>query len=371
MNAPEQNKMCAEIAPLLVFYACDEVDKQERVLIETHLSQCSGCQTQLKEEREFREAISATPQTADRMDTAGVLLAQCRSELSEKLDDFARPLVKEKAPAFAWLKHWMALHPAWSGALLVLLGLLAGVQTTQWFTGRNDANALDHAVNVRPEPRITQEQLGTMALAGINMTPSADGANENVRLQMSAEQPVVLNGNLDDKDVRQVLTYVVANGERFESGVRLDCLEALRARAQDLEVRKALLSAALKDRNPAVRIKALESLRDSLSDRDVRATLLQALQQDSNPGVRVEAVNLLVGSLEKAGPPIPEIGLPHGAHVPQSRDKIRAMTGKAIPDESLENVIRALEELQHRDPSRYVRLRSAAALRGISARNDQ
>ena len=34
-------------------------------------------------------------------------------------------------------------------------------------------------------------------------------------------------------------------------------------------------------------------------------------------------------------------------------------------------VIRELEILQHHDPSRYVRLRSAAALRQLSARNDQ
>jgi len=31
---------------------------------------------------------------------------------------------------------------------------------------------------------------------------------------------VVLTGNLDDADVRQVLMYVVENGERFDSGVR-------------------------------------------------------------------------------------------------------------------------------------------------------
>jgi len=43
----------------------------------------------------------------------------------------------------------------------------------------------------------------------------------------------------------------------------------------------------------------------------------------------------------------------------------------AVPDGSLESVIRALAELQHNDPSRYVRLRSAAALREISARSDQ
>src|SRR5271165_2167051 len=143
MSAAGEPKTCVEIAPLLVFYACDEVSPQERVAIDAHLLVCQDCRGQLAEERAFQEAVATIPQAAESLDSASVLLAQCRSELCEKLDDLAAPPVKEKAPAFLWLRRWMALHPAWSGALMVLFGLVAGVQSTQWFTGRNDANALD------------------------------------------------------------------------------------------------------------------------------------------------------------------------------------------------------------------------------------
>jgi hypothetical protein len=40
-------------------------------------------------------------------------------------------------------------------------------------------------------------------------------------------------------------------------------------------------------------------------------------------------------------------------------------------DASVERVIRVLQQLQRRDPSRYVRLRSAAALRQIGPREVQ
>jgi hypothetical protein len=40
-------------------------------------------------------------------------------------------------------------------------------------------------------------------------------------------------------------------------------------------------------------------------------------------------------------------------------------------DPSVGRVVRALEELQRSDPNRYVRLRSAAALRQISTREPQ
>lgn len=371
MNPREQNMNCLEIAQLLVFYVCDEVNDQERAAIEQHLAICPDCQAQLNEEREFHQALAFLPRSDEQLDSAGILLSQCRSELAEKLDDLGRPRTKEKLSVFSFLRHWMALHPAWSAATLVLLGLVAGIESAQWLTGQNNAVALEDAVNVRPGPRITEEQLSKMAVAGVNFTPSPDPGAKNVRVQLSAEQPVELTGSLDDSDVRNVLTYVVMNGERFDSGVRLDCLDALRARAEDAQVRSALLCAARKDQNPAVRLKALEALRSSTSDNVVRDALLEALKNDSNPGVRVEAVNLLVRSLEPAQ---------HGMRAPVAPPEspalglgnvVQAGSSTAATNGSLESVIRALADLQRNDPSRYVRLRSAAALREISARNDQ
>ena len=371
MNNPELARNCAEVSSLLVFYVCEEVDEQERAAIEAHLAVCANCKAQLTEEHGFHSSLESLPQASDQLDSSGILLSQCRSELYEKLDDIARPPAKEKIPAFHWLRRWMAIHPAWSGALLVLVGLLAGVQSTQWFTGQNDANALDQAVNVRPTPRFTDDQLSKTVVTGVNFTPSVGASAQTVRVQMSAEQPVELSGSLDDTDVRQVLAYVVKNGERFESGVRLDCLDALRAHSHDQEVRTALLSAARKDQNPAVRLKALEALRDSFADRDVRDTLMQALKHYSNPGVRVEAVNLLVRSIDNEQTELLAPRAPNGTPGSAPGNMHPSMLGNAPLDGSMQNVIHVLEDLQRNDPSQYVRLRSATALRQISARSDQ
>jgi len=251
--------------------------------------------------------------------------------------------------------------------------LIVGMESRQWFgfAGRENANLLD-VVNVRPSgPRLTEDQLSKMAVAGVNFVPSTSSAGaKTVRVQLSAEQPVELSGSVDDSDVRSVLTYVVKNGQRFDPGVRLDCLDALKTHADDGQVRAALLAAARKDQNPAVRLKALEALRETTADTAVREMLLEALQHDSNPGVRVEAVNLLVQSLE--GEPATmtlTVGAGELPEVPQG-GAVTANAGSAESD-SLQYVIRALEELQRKDPSRYVRMRSAAALREISVRNEQ
>ncbi len=370
MNIFGKKMTCNEIAELFVFYVCDELEEYERVAVDQHIGKCESCRAQLAEERNFSEALAAAPQDADELDRAGIVLSQCRSELAEKLDDLARPAVKDETLRFAWFRRWMIVHPAWSGAALVVVGLVLGAQSGQWFASRTEPLRLDEAVNVRPGTQLTDDQLSKMAVAGINLTPSPSTGKQNVRLQLSAEQPVVLTGSLDDSDVRRVLTYVVRNGERFNSGVRLDCLDALRARSQDKDVRSALLEAARKDQNPAVRLKALEALRDSTNDDSVRDALLEALQHDTNPGVRVEAVNLLVYSLEKTNdemmPPMPEEGemprLPGNMHP--------ATAGQKTAEESMAYMIEALEQLQQKDPSRYVRLQSAAALREIGDRRE-
>jgi hypothetical protein len=362
MSSREHLTRCADVAPLLVFYACNEVSAQEREGIDAHLASCPGCSKQLGEELSMQAAFAGASQPADQLDPSGALLAQCRSELSELLDDLSAPPIREHWMPFGWVRRWMALRPAWSAAALVLVGVMAGTQASVWFSvrdgGNNLGSGIGEAVNIMPAPRLTDEDLAKMAVAGVNFAPAADSAPGTLQLQVRTEQPLVVVGSVDDADVRRVLTYVVANGERFDPGVRLDCLDGLRARTGDVEVRRALLAAARKDQNPAVRMKALELLRDSAGDDAVRETLLDALQHDGNPGVRVEAVNLLVRSLE---------GEPFDG--PEVRDVPEVATPQGDP--SFERVVRALEDLQRHDPNRYVRLRSAAALRQIGPRELQ
>jgi hypothetical protein len=358
MSVFDKAMRCTDVAPLLVFYVCDEVNEQERRQIDVHLTVCADCASQLTEERRFSETLSAAMQPLGESDPAGILLAQCRSELAESLDDISAPPVLEHWQPFGWLRRWMALRPVLSGGLLVASGVLLGTQVWPLLQANNNSAANGHVVNVMAKPRLTDDQLSNMAVAGFNFSPSTDSSQGTVQLHINAEQPLDLSGNVDDTDVRRVLTYIIENGERFDAGVRLDCLDALRTRAREEEVRRSLLAAAQRDRSPAVRMKALESLRDSAMDDDVRQALLAVLASDSNPGVRVEAVNLLVRSLERNNSENPLVVNVPNAPAP-------AVESVPASDPSLERVVRALEDLQRRDPSRYVRLRSAAALRQI------
>jgi hypothetical protein len=385
MNGGEMNPRCSDIAPILVFYACDEVGEHERQQIEEHLATCVSCSEQLAAERRLWEAVGAARHSAG-VDPADVMLAQCRSMLAEKLDDLAATPAQERWQPFGWVRRWMALRPAWSGAMLVFFGVLLGAEVIPWLQSAVPGSGNGRAVNVLASQKLTDDQLSKMAVAGINLSPYPNAAPGTVQLQLRAEQPMVLSGNVDDSNVRRVLTYVVEN-ERFDAGVRLDCLDALKMQARNDQVRQALLTAARKDQNPAVRMKALEALRDSASDGRVRDTMLDALKHDANPGVRVEVVNMLVRSLGQEAQFSINSDMPNVAAMPSSEYQIgddaefvasddmkapaAAPPAASADDPSVSKVIRALEELQRNDPNRYVRLRSAAALRQIGPRELQ
>jgi HEAT repeat protein len=144
------------------------------------------------------------------------------------------------------------------------------------------------------------------------------------------------------------LTYVIAHGQKFDPGVRLDSLDVLRGHASDPKVRAALCEAALRDGNPAVRLKALEALNGLGADASVQKARLGALAEDGNSGVRIAAVNALLASLEgaDASAAAPPVALP-----------------KALPTALLDSqALEILRDREQNDPNNYVRMRSAAVL---------
>ena len=358
MSGERKVMRCEDVAPLLVFYTCDELTAGERAQIVAHLANCSECSTQLAQEDALEDAIGRIPQAADQFDTAGVLLSKCRSELSESLDELSAPKVDEGWQPFSWARRWMALRPGWSAAALLLVGAIVGTQAIQWLPLFGPGGGPGSAVNVLAASKIPD--IDTVEVSGVTISRTTG----KIQLKLQAEQPMTLSSDEDDADVRRVLTFVVANGERFDAGVRLDCVEALRAAASDEQTRAALLAAARKDQNPAVRLKALDALRDLVGLPAVRDALLETLQRDPNPGVRVEAVNLLVRALESADEAV-EVA----PEAPANDFSVPGVAPPALAQNSRESeqrILRALDEVRQRDSNRYVRLRSAAALRQIA-----
>jgi len=273
-----------------------------------------------------------------------LLLAQCRSELAESLDDHAansnRSAWRSIFSPVAWwgaLRHTLIYHPAMSMTVLVVAGFLAGV------TGQRLRVAPPQVVSTRPvmtvsaSPKITDQQLQSAGSAHVAWVTPSGSRTPTVQVQLMSQTPMNIVGAPDDADVERALTFVLENGQRFDPDARLDSLDVLRTRAADPDVRRSLCAAARLDRNPGVRMKALEALQGFEQDPAARQTLLDALQSDGNSGVRVQAINILLNAL-------------------------RSGNGFVAPDPQILDILR---DRQRNDPNNYVRLQSQAALREL------
>ena len=336
MNREGNNMNCREVEPLLMLLAWDELEGAERASVEEHLTACDACRLALERERRLPAVVGA----AQPAEPDPFLLANCRNELNDALD-----LAAERKSAWRrWMtalrpSNWFVLHPAWGAALCLVIGIALGNAVPQWISRTpQEATGGQTLDIVRPTP-IGNSGFQNVSITGIDLLPaSGTGAPEVV---MYTEEPQELRGTLGDAKIRGLLAYVVQNGQRFDSGLRLDSIELLKTQSNDAEVRQALCYAARQDANPGVRLKALEALRDVGDDETVRQILIDALLHDENPGVRIEAINALRAFAESAGPE-------RAAEYP--------------------HLIKVLQDRMQRDPNTYVRLQSAAAIRQLGPR---
>jgi anti-sigma factor RsiW len=335
---------CEDFEPLAILYACDELDAPARADVEAHAAHCPACAEVFSREANLHQAIVSLDQPADSLDRSGLLLAQCRSELAEALDDREAKAGQPRwttifSPATWWpsVRGTLIYHPAMSMAVLVVAGFLAGV-ANQRLRVAPPASARP-VMTVSATPRITDQQLQNAASANVAWVTPSGSRTPTVQVQLMSQMPMSIEGAPEDADVERALTFVLENSQRFDPGARLDSLDVLRTQAADPEVRRALCAAARTDQNPGVRIKALETLQGFEKDAAVRRTLLDALQNDENSGVRVSAINLLLNSLQTDGESAP-----------------------ADP-----KLLAVLRDRVRNDSNNYVRLQSAAALRELGS----
>ena len=332
---------CVDFEDRAVLYAAGELGAGERAAVEVHARECAGCAAVLGRELQIRSALAACGEANEEIDRSELLLARCRSELSEALDD-----VDESSARRGWqgifsparwtadLSRALTFHPGWSAAALLVVGALCGLGARSWYRQTSLPLPGKPLMTVSAASRISDQDLETMGIEGVRLEPQDDGLAPRVEVQMLSNRPLIVQGSPDDDEIRRVLTYVIIHPQRFDPGVRMDSLDALGTRTSDPQVRGALCQAARSDHNPAVRLKALEALHGAGSSPDVLQAMLDALAGDDNSGVRLEAVNSLLAALGSVDSPVPL-------------------------DAGAQDVLR--DRMQN-DPNPYIRLRSATAL---------
>jgi len=339
MDRENSCQPCAEFEPMLALLAADELNPAEQAEVAEHLTRCAPCTETLECERGLLEVIAEY-----RTEPDAALLASCRAGLEDALDreeerGSLRGLIARILPGW-----WIAPRPAWSAAILLLLGFSVGMLAPRLLhqpvgAGNSNVAARESTPDVTPaDSSRSPIDIHTAQVAGINVIPARDNQPPQVELQVRSRQPFKVQGTVNNDDVKSLLINVLRNNNRFDPDVRLDAVDLLRARNNDSEVRSALCYAVHTDNNAAVRLKALEALNGAEPQDLIRQTLLDALVDDKNPGVRVEAINALRGMAAK---------------------------GQVVADDRM---LAVLHERMRRDPSTYIRIQSAAAIRDLGPR---
>ena len=339
MDRDNSCEPCAEFEAMLALLVADELNPAEQAELAEHLAHCTRCAETLERERELLAFMAER-----RTEPDAALLASCRAGLEDALDReeerrSLRGLIARIVPG-----GWIAPRPAWSAALLLLLGFSVGILGPRLFrqpvvTGNSNVAARGSAPDFAPaETSRSPIDFHTAQVAGINVIPANDNQPPQVELQVRSQQPFKVQGTVNNEDVKSLLINVLRNNDRFDPDVRLDAVDLLRARNNDSDVRSALCHAVHTDSNAAVRLKALEALNGAEPQDLIRQTLLDALVDDKNPGVRVEAINALRGMAAK---------------------------GQVVPDD---HMLAVLRERMRKDPNTYIRIQSAAAVRDLGPR---
>jgi hypothetical protein len=346
---------CSEIESLAVLRACDELDAAALAELDAHVAGCPSCAGVLLRETRLQQAIASSEPPADSLDRSGLLLAQCRSELAEALDDRQASTGRSAWPAAlspaAWwdaLRHTLIYHPALSMSVLLIAGFVAGV------AGQRLPVAPPPIIASRPQmvpgaaslmasqpsapPKVTDEALRNAESAHVQWVTPTGTSTPTVDVELMSPTPTNIVGSPEDADVQRALMFLLENGQRFDPGVRLDSLDVLRMNAGDPGVRRTLCATARLDRNPSVRRKALDALQGFEGDPMVRDALLDAIESDADPGVRVEAIHVVLAALQSEG--------------------------RAVSDRQ---VVEILRNRLRTDPNPSVRRHSADALRQLGA----
>jgi len=339
---------CSGFEERWTLFTAGELDASEVAEMKSHLVECERCNETLAQENALVALLSS-----NRVEPDAALLVGCRASLEDALD---------REEEHGWLRRavgallpvgWISPAPAWSAAVLLLVGFSVGLlgprflwhaagtengQVAGQIAGKAGGTTPEGLVANDPGSRLSTIDLHSAQVAGINVFPSDDNKPPQVELRLNAQQPLTLLGTVNNDDVKSVLMFVLRNSQRFDADTRMNAVELLRARNNDADVRSELCHTVHTDHNAAVRLKALEALDGAEPQDIIQRTLLDALVDDQNPGVRVEAINAL-----------------------------RAMAAKGQV-ESDDHLLAVLRERMHKDPSTYIRLQSAAAIQDLGPR---
>ena len=262
-----------------------ELSEQERVLLDNHLTACEQCRCNLDELKKLHGTLahrqSVAVQESLLQDArrnlrlrilAGAAQKSLWSKVKDVLDRILAPPVQAKL----------------GGVAMIAIGILVG-----YFVFKAPS-----------EKSLAMKQTAAMEAGESQITNirflDRDAQTGDVEFTFETITPVHIRGNVNDEHVQKVLARTLVSDQN--AGTRLRAVNMIGTQTGqkqnhvpgfDAEVKSALVSALLHDRNLGVRKEALSVLRNYLPDPVIVRAFLQVLANEKNTGLKIAAINSL------------------------------------------------------------------------------
>jgi anti-sigma factor RsiW len=263
----------------------DELSEQERVLLDNHLTTCERCRSDLDELKKLHGTLAhrqpVTAQESLLLDARRNLRLRIHAEATQK-------------------SHWSKVKDALDGILaptvqvmlggvaMIAIGILVGYFVFKVPTEKSLALKQTAAM-----------EAGESQIKNIHFL-DRDLQTGEVEFTFETITPVHIRGNVNEEHVQKVLARALVSDQN--AGNRLRAVNMIgtqtgqrqdRVPGFDAEVKSALVTALLHDRNLGVRKEALSVLRNYLPDPAIVRAFLQVLASEKNTGLKIAAINSL------------------------------------------------------------------------------
>jgi anti-sigma factor RsiW len=262
-----------------------ELSEQERVLLDNHLTTCKQCQRNLDELKKlhttlaYRQSVAAQEsllQDARRNLRSRIHAGAAQKSLWGKVKDVLDGILAPPVQA------------ALGGVAMIAMGIFVGY----------------FAFKTPSEKSLAMKQTAAMEAGESQITNirflDRDAQTGDVEFTFETITPVHIRGNVNEEHVQKVLARALVSDQN--AGTRLRAVNMIgtqtgqrqnRVPGFDAEVKSALVTALLHDRNLGVRKEALSVLRNYLPDPVIVRAFLQVLANEKNTGLKIAAINSL------------------------------------------------------------------------------